>query len=742
MLAETWRLCKSLEEAGVSTEVPHTLIKPIPVSAKVLLRIRLDEKGRITAVEEVSENERVGLRRIVQTSDGSYPVLKVSRPLLDIRGKSPIWRLLKGKKKDRVRVRLLRRCMAAYPCRNWTQAGWKWSNSREKAELLTERLKGDQSVSPFVTLGSRFNEALMDPSRIINDISRMTLDRVEQGRLSQLAAAQEMLVGKGKNRKGQDKPISVLLALDLDRDMSPLGSLYSTRTWRRVAEVLPLNLAAGERTHEQVAQSCAFGDGGDFWSCPFPQVKLPVLGAYFPLVSMASDGDKAKCNKRYGLTEWAVVPVSVSAVRRMQAALTWVLDSSREGMTWRGVASGGFEKRVGSTRKREKEDLLVVFVEGKPALDVQTASYFGAGRGVIESKFEVDAEAVCRALDGVVRERPASRLNLFLIRKASDGQAQMALSESPTVQQLIVAAEKWQKGVKENLPAVTLPLPPSEAGAAADNGPPRTPHPDQVVRLLSYQWARDGSSPKSHGGRLQEPKQALVGPGLAEVLFLMLRAEGKWEPAAHRLLSMLLQRLTPLLIGVFGAARSFGPRQENRRKEPLHDYPRDSRLAALRGVAVMGILLDALNCRKEVYMENAPYQVGQVLALADTIHKDYCIVVRKGSLPNSLIGTSLMRRALDNPAAALADLGERMIEYIRWAKTAEVPRDAAENDSRRIAVLEARKRLRQYQPVAAKLGIVALPTECTDIMKAQLLLGFLASPPIGAEEQDAKEGEK
>jgi hypothetical protein len=127
--------------------------------------------------------------------------------------------------------------------------------------------------------------------------------------------------------------------------------------------------------------------------------------------------------------------------------------------------------------------------------------------------------------------------------------------------------------------------------------------------------------------------------------------------------------------------------------------------------------------------------------MADTIHKDYCVVVRR-SMPNSLIGTGLMRRALDNPAGALADLGERMIEYLRWAKTAEVPRDVAENDPRRIAVLEARKRLRQYQPLAAKLGIAVLPTECTDIMKAQLLLGFLASPPIAANDQDGKEGEK
>jgi hypothetical protein len=172
---------------------------------------------------------------------------------------------------------------------------------------------------------------------------------------------------------------------------------------------------------------------------------------------------------------------------------------------------------------------------------------------------------------------------------------------------------------------------------------------------------------------------------------------------------------------------------------------------ALRAVGILGILLDALNCRKEVYVENAAYQVGQVLALADRIHKDYCVVVRKGSVPNSLIGTGLMRRALDNPAGALADLAERMIEYLRWAKTAEPPKppdnSMPEQEQKRRkwmrrAYFEARDALKLYEPLASKLGNADLPVECTDVMKAQLLLGFLASPPLATDDQDGKEGAK
>jgi hypothetical protein len=436
------------------------------------------------------------------------------------------------------------------------------------------------------------------------------------------------------------------------------------------------------------------------------------------------------------MTDARVFPVARARATRLKEALEYITSDDRRERTWQHVSSGRFETRNG--RKIEKPDLLVAYVEERPALDAKTAGYFGQGLSQTEAKFEVDAAAVCEALKGVARERPGSRLNLFLIRETSKGQAQVVLAESPTVEDVLSGAARWQGAVQENLPPMALPMPLLEGGKKGSREGPLVPYPDQVVRLLSYQWVRDGSSPRSEGGRRQEPKQPVVGPGLNDVLFLMLRTEGKWEQAAHRMLASILTRVTPLLIGVFSASRAFS----GRRGEPLDDYPRDSRQVALRAVGMLGILLDALKCGKEVYVENASYQVGQVLALADTIHKDYCVVVRKGSMPNSLIGTSLMRRALDNPAGALADLGERMIEYLRWAKTAEVPRDAGENDPRRIAVLEARKRLRQYQPLAAKLGIAVLPTECTDIMKAQLLLGFLASPPVDADDEVGKEDGK
>jgi hypothetical protein len=722
MLNETWQAWKALETAKITLNLPHPLIKPLPVSEKNLLRVRLNDKGFVIAVEDVADAERTGMRRIVQTSDGSFPIIKVNLPFLNLPVESTIWKDLTKSKQESDKLKLLNLVYKDATRRTWTDAGWKWSNSLEKANLIIEKLRGNEQGTSIVRLAERFQKALQTEDAFISEISKVAMRQLAAGRLESLGTVQELLVGKGKDDCGRDKKISVLLVLELDKGRS----IYQSQVWQSIADVLPTNLSATQRDHRHPAVASAFGGEGVLLEEPFPQVKLPVLGSYFPLISMASDADKAKCNKRYGLTEYTVCPVTSTQSRCMAGALEWLVTRT-EGTTWRGVASGKFDK------KKEKRDLLIVYVDEKPELDAKTASYFGSGAEIIEAKFEVDAKAVCDALNAVVQEYPRSKLNLFLIREASDGQAQIALAESPDVKTVLQAAERWQLSA-QNIPAVTLYLQPGKTFKKKDipevrDARPSALYADQVVRLLSHQWVRDGSSPKGPDGKPQKANQAIVGPGLGEVLALMLRTEGKWEPAAQRMLDLLLRRVGPLLIGVFSAKHAYGPRQAQGRHEAFFDYPRGYRETALRAVAVLGILLDALESRKEDYMKDAPYQVGQVMALADTLHKDYCTVVRNGQLPNSLIGTSLMRRALDSPEGALADLSERMMEYIRWAKVVQISTDWPQDDPRRIAVNEARKKLRQCQSLAEALGTCDLPKECNDVMKAHLLLGFLANPP-------------
>jgi hypothetical protein len=85
----------------------------------------------------------------------------------------------------------------------------------------------------------------------------------------------------------------------------------------------------------------------------------------------------------------------------------------------------------------------------------------------------------------------------------------------------------------------------------------------------------------------------------------------------------------------------------------------------------VGILLDALGRKKEIYMRDTAFLIGRLLALADTLHKEYCQHVRKGAIPPQLIGNALMPVAAVNPEDAVARLGQRLSIYQAWANTAK-----------------------------------------------------------------------
>jgi hypothetical protein len=701
----------------------------------------------------------------MEGNQSSFPVVRVSEPLFFIEQGNEIWTKLgydeKGNRRRppdvQNRIDTLEIVYKGSEIRVLTkkaQTLWHRLRDQKAKELIDCAKHGDPQLKSIKLLAERFMQAAKVPETLLMKVVERAVARLRQDRLKAIDAVEQLMVGKGPpGKQGKSSAVTVQLAFDIEETEDHGPDVYSQRVISRLVEVLPQDpfwnrSSVCQEQSEGTEVDALTGEHANLEKKAFPKVGLPVPSGVgkenrigrkpFPLASMFSE---ARCNRRYGMTDARVFPLAQARATRLKEALEEITADGRREKTWQHVASGRFDMQSG--RKIEKPDLLIAYVEEKPMLDAKTAGFFGQGQSTTEAKFEVDAAVVCMAFRGIVHEIPHSKLNLFLIREASKGQAQVILAESPTVKEVLEAAERWQRAVRDNVPHVLMYLPAVTINnhkiPAIEEASPLAPYPDQVVRLLSHQWVRDGASPRGVSGKPQKANQEVIGPGLGEVLALMLRMDGKWEPAAKRMLDLLIRRVAPLLIGIFGAKHAFGPRHAEEKHEPLFDYPRASRETALRAVAVFGILLDALGSRKESYMKDAPYRVGQILAMADTLHKDYCIVVRKGQVPNSLIGTSLMRRALDSPAGALADLSERILEYIRWAKTVKMPEDWPKKDQRRIAVNEARKKLREYSPLAAALASLDLPTECDDLMKAQLLLGFLAASPNGEQDDQRKD---
>lgn len=125
-------------------------------------------------------------------------------------------------------------------------------------------------------------------------------------------------------------------------------------------------------------------------------------------------------------------------------------------------------------------------------------------------------------------------------------------------------------------------------------------------------------------------------------------------------------------------------------------------------------------------MEEFPYLFGQLLKVSDSLHEMYCRVVRDGSVPPQLAGSSLYSAAAEQPYRTLAQLGQRMNPYITWAKSYRTKGIKIKNEESGIAGWY----LFLFEMIATKLSAAWNPqTRFTDEQKAALFIGYLAAFP-------------
>jgi hypothetical protein len=695
VLSETFTLRQNLEISGFDLPQDHPDVKQPGKSPGY--RVCLGEGGLPVEIEEIDAETMSGLWTIREGKHNSFPVVKVQHALLSVPLDDPIRDHFKKLKKHQAseRIGLLRQVFDSFPIHLSSKDEHVWKRLRQKAiELSSVFSEEDPRYQALPTMLRRFNCPDVDSKQLLAALANLLISQLVLARLSDAIMAENILIGK-------IDPKDPLAKAEVPIVLDAAGSSYPIAVASPRMKVY-VNRCLSAQTNDTEADErgrCALsGTEQPLLTDRSPEPNLPLLGE----TKLFSMNESTPCQQRYGLTGMRVVPVGQRTATDLQNALKFITGAELKGRTWRSVASGRFES--GSGAKREQPDLLIVYVEGQPVIDANVADFFGADSQQVQKQFTIDAKAVCEALEGIAKERPESKLNLLILRKADKEKKQIVLSDSPTVREVLAAAQWWQQAAT-NVPNVSLPF-------LGKNGEPHIPYPDQVVRLLSEEWIRNGTR-----------SNKVRGIDLSEVLDLMLRKPGKWEAAAQHLLDLTLSRLISLLLGLFGVIH------KPEGKKHWEDYPNESREVALKTVSVLGILLDALNSKKEVYMKESAFQIGQMLSLADTLHKDYCIAVRNASLPPSLIGNAMMPRAIDNPLQALADLADRMRVYTGWAKVAQEPSgEGKEAEEKRIAVREARKTLRRYQSLATRLHKLELPQYCDDLMKAHLLLGYLASP--------------
>jgi hypothetical protein len=384
---------------------------------------------------------------------------------------------------------------------------------------------------------------------------------------------------------------------------------------------------------------------------------------------------------------------------RLAAGVGFLTESAREFRTWRKIPS----------EKPRQDDLLLAFLPSD--LDLPIAAVLTESEDV-EEAYAALTKRVVKELDGRVEHDSAQeQVQVCILRKVDPANRKAIYHRNPTAGEVHEAAVRWRSGCR-NVPSfLTLPVP--EGKKVRDAAPPHVA-PTSLPSTTRIFYASGGI------GRVD-----VIGRPAVEAFALFL-GEGEVRRRSRDLLRVFLSRHGALLSGSAHALR--------RGFAHAKDF---DRTAALKSITWIALLLHKLGRSKEVYMSEAAFKLGQLLAAADVVHAGYCADLRGGDVPPTLLGNSVLTMAQNNPTKALAVLCGRWKPYGAWTKRTAAARatadrlvatkDRAEQD-RGWAIRRALSHAGRISDIAAGLSR-ALPERADEVFKSELLLGYIVGLP-------------
>jgi hypothetical protein len=684
MLSELYTLNESLIRCGNDPEESHPWITYHKKEDGFV--IGLDEDGKAKRIEFLSKQRMAEVWKVVPNNQHSFPVLNIKVPVWKpLKSLEDIRAFLKGKKgKERIeQVKTICDASDLYPHgkeQNLNQYLQKLNNRfsdfpKELDVIIRPVLDADCIV---LDLLNRVQKIRNQSERFLRQLSELAINAILEGQLDSWELVERLLLGKWDEKENTYKSFDIPIVLDVDN--------YSDFSFRIFDGLIKKQVNNALFQHKEVGGDlgvCALsGVGGELENDKFPQPKLPILGPSY-LYSMNQD---AKCHTRYGRISVASYPVNKELAVKLQNSLLFITSTEREGKTWCSVP--------GNSRK--ERDLLIVYLEKMPVNEIDFG--FLGEQDNMEGEFEASAMQVCEALRGNPVISPDDELRIFVLKSVDKARRQVLFNSVFSISKIIKGNELWLKG-SANHPLFSLTIPLKKGGQARAL-PPFCPSPSDVMRLFHFQWIRDG-----------QEKSEVHGCRLSDVYDLMFADSEPSKRLCIKFLKLILRQLHQLLIGIGGAIHL--GQIDHISQYSLDKYSIESKKATLVTVSLIAILLYKLGFKKEDYMNELAFQIGRILSLVDTLHREYSKVVR-GDIPNQLLGNSMMKTALDNPQKALARLNQRLLVYKAW-----VDKGGEDAKLARWAVSEMGK-------ITSGLEHCDLDIRFDDIGQAKMLLGYLA----------------
>lgn len=704
MINEIYELSRSLNRCKQNVPSLHPWIMPLRKSETLILRVGVENGQPVVRDVEYCVPERaVLLWKVQKNKFNTFPGINLYGPIFKADGSVPRVEKLLSDKKKMTPVEIAN-CLAdivtdceALPDKKQIVKLYNQLHTFPHKDLLPLVEETNLREEAFRALIQTFDGLKKETVvAFLKNMVEVILDRSKNGELDSASTiVQDLIIGKWDNLRAKFRESSVSVFFDL-ADYKPLHLENPVKiTDSAMKEFVSQRLLNKTEDNEIDIGVCSLtGEKGPLEKKKLPDPPLPIIGNAY-LMSM---DENAFCHNRYGFgSTTSIFPMGKSVLQKMNDALgpQGICRSDRRGKTWIGVPSGKWDRQGG--KQRPKTDLLIAYLEEMPDEEFENARLLGGTERTAETDFESLAGTVCDALKNKIPASENPHLRLLLIRRISKGQAQLVLAERLTVQSLFDAVRRW-KDASKNRPPFSLLMPPLVKGDKATVIEPVCPFPSEIIELLQYQWIRDGAD--SH---------KLEGPKLGEIYEVFFARE-RVKIVIPILLEKTIQRISPLILGVGQADHSNWKLEQDRKR-----FDGNSKKIVLRTFAFLGILLSEIGRKKEDYMKDAPYYIGRMFSLADTLHSQYCEHVRKTELPGQLIGNAHIRIAMENPTRGLARLEERLLIYKAWA-------DRFQGEQAGLA----KWCLTEMGKVAEKLAELRLPKNMDDTARVEMFLGYLA----------------
>jgi len=623
MINELYKLGEAMSSAGISPQEWHRQLKELrKVTEKApFFRLAFSKSSSVSSIEEITDQERISKLRKWETSNGSsFPVFNMPSLFLFSKEQDQQkddW--LSGK--NHFNINLLK-SWCTKKADNWNS---KAINKLEKClHVVPKQLKH--------AIGNELdNGSITELIRILNKISVEEFRKTLENCIFEKLAKQENVKSLLRFLFSSDQTNDVQVVLDL-YDWKSFGEPVANE---KSIECLNSALIKCDKiAHMQSEKS----DKYDAFGCEYFEMNEPMpvvkLAGKIGEVKLRSMFHEHQCQLRYGLIDDVSYPINKVNRGKIKAALEWLKEPDKENKTWGMVDS---------------EEILFAYPSIIPQRPLKLAQFLGtSSSNTAPAKFESIAEDVIQTLRGLPPEKKITNIQVFAIRKMDKARSKIVYFRNYNTEQIIKSAEAWKRGCT-NIPAVAFRVwsqkKDSEAKAMPKNIKPEIPKPLHIAKIINKSWKMDGAP----AGELKMVKYY---QGIE-----LLLEQNRYDLAVY-LLSILLPNTYGLVIYLGNLLHSDGVIPGN--KFQPENY--------LFLPSLIGMLLYSQNRVKEEYMEDIPYLLGQILKISDELHAFYCKVVRDGNVPPQLVGNSLMASALEAPERTLAQLGQRILPYLAWAK--------------------------------------------------------------------------